>query len=158
MGDRWQNLPSGQIIITPADAQGVYVVDRSIGDWFEHKYDVTKSPVTLEFEKGAVRAIRCENRRLERDLSLYIRSSEHSGRISELVIGANLGLTQGHSGALFEGYRPGASVSVGALPGKDPGWSAATFLPLIGHRTSLFVGSRQIMSDDTFSADLVRPE
>jgi hypothetical protein len=151
---QWQNLPSGQIVIVPEDACGTYVCDRSIGDWFENKYDVSQYPVTLEFEKGVVRALRCENKRLEQDLWLYVRSSENSGRISELVIGANLGLTHGHAGVLFDMYRPGASISIGSTPAGLAGWSSTTFLPIVCHRASLLVGGRRIMTDDVFAEDL----
>lgn len=153
--DRWQNLPSGQIVIYPKSASGVFVVDRNIGDWFEHKYDVVAHPITLEFEGGLVRALRCDDKRLERDLLLFVRSSENSGRISELVIGANLGLTHEHTGALIDGYRPGASIGIGALPTANLGWSAATFLPLVGRDNSLVVGGREIMSGDRFSDDIL---
>jgi hypothetical protein len=152
---RWQNLPSGQILIHPKSANGVFVVDRSIGDWFEHKYDVAAHPVTLEFENGSVRSLRCDDRRFERDLLLFVRSSENSGRISELVIGANLGLDQDHTGALFDGYRPGASLGIGALPAHKLGWSAATFLPMVGKDNSLVVGNRLIMSADRFADDIL---
>jgi leucyl aminopeptidase (aminopeptidase T) len=152
---RWQNLPSGQIIIHPPRAEGVFVADRMIGDWFEHKYDVGEHPVTFEFENGMVRAARCDNRRLERDLRLFIRSSDNSGRISELIIGANLGLTQDHTGALFDGYRPGASLSLGALPASDLGWTSSTFLPLVGRHNTIYIGERRIMLDDAFSDDIL---
>jgi leucyl aminopeptidase (aminopeptidase T) len=155
---RWQNLPSGQIIIAPDDARGTLVVDSSLGDWFTNKYDVNEYPVTLEFENNRVRNLRCKNRKLERELSLYLRSSENSGRISELVIGANLGLTQGHSGSLFHGYRPGASISVGGAntPDLKLDWDAPTFVNLIGQHSTIYVGGRVIMTDDVFSEDLTR--
>lgn len=153
--DRWQNLPSGQIIIYPTDTKGVYVVDRTLGDWFEHKYEIAEHPVTFEFENGQVRSLRCDNRRLERDLWVYIRSSENSGRISELVIGANLGLTQGHTGALYEGYRPGASIAIGSLDPDLLGWQSTTFLPMVSIRNSIVVGDRQIMVDDAFTDDIL---
>ena len=153
--DRWQNLPSGQIIVYPESAEGVFVADRNIGDWFEHKYDAGEHPVTLEFESGSIRTLRCDNARFERDLSLFVRSSENSNRISELVVGANLGLTQGHAGALFDGYRPGASISVGALPAADLGWSSATFLPIVGRRNNLLVDDREILANDTFSDEIL---
>jgi hypothetical protein len=152
---RWQNLPSGQILIYPKSANGIFVADRSIGDWFEHKYDVVAHPVTFEFEGGVVRALHCDDRRFERDLLLFVRSSDNSGRISELVIGANLGLTQNHASALFDGYRPGASLSIGALPTHNLGWNAATFLPIVGKQNSLVVGGREIMSGDRFAADIL---
>lgn len=159
--ERWQNIPSGQVLIYPTDANGTYVVDQSVGDWFEHKYDVTQYPVTMEFERGVVRSLRCENRRLERDLWLVLRSSDNAGRISELVIGANLGLTHGHASALYQGYRPGASISIGGgialTPKAGVDWSAPTFLPLIGKRASLLLGRRSIMVDDTFAADITHP-
>jgi leucyl aminopeptidase (aminopeptidase T) len=153
---RWQNLPSGQILIFATDANGTYVADRSLGDWFEHKYDVSQYPVSFEFEKGHIRSLSCDNRRLERDLGLFIRSSDNSGRISEMVIGANLGLTQGHTGALFDGYRPGASISIGSTPGsKSASWHSATFLPMTSSRNSIFVAGRQIMHEDSFADDLL---
>jgi hypothetical protein len=133
----------------------VFVADRSIGDWFEHKYDIANHPVTFEFEGGFVRALRCDDKRLERDLLLFVRSSDNSGRISELVVGANLGLTQDHVSALFDGYRPGASLSLGALPTHNLGWNAATFLPIVGKANSLVVGGRLIMSGDRFADDIL---
>ncbi|MCP4675373.1 MAG: hypothetical protein GY854_07690 [Deltaproteobacteria bacterium] len=155
--ERWQNLPSGQIIIVPTDANGIFVVDSSIGDWFESKYNIAQYPVTIEFAGARAKQLFCDNPKLKRDLSLYLRSSENSGRVSELVIGANLGLTQDHSGALFQGYRPGASIAVGhsVTPEVDVSWTASTFTPLIGCRTNLLVGNRQIMLDDSFAADLL---
>jgi len=152
---RWQNLPSGQVLINPRSAEGVFVVDRSVGDWFGQKYDASRTPVTMEFEGGVVRALHCDDKRFERDLLLFVRSSENSGRISELVIGANLRLTQDHTGALFDGYRPGASIGVGAPGASKLGWSSATFLPLVGKDNSLVVGDREIMRGDRFADDIL---
>jgi leucyl aminopeptidase (aminopeptidase T) len=153
---QWQNLPSGQVIVLPRSAEGTYVVDRVIGDWFQQKYDVSRHPVTITFEQGRIRNVRCENRKLAHELGLFVRSSENSGRISELVIGANLGLSGKLSGALYEGYRPGSSIAVGSshLKGADLGWTAPTFLPLIGQRATLLAGNRLILQDDSFAADL----
>ncbi len=156
--ERWQNLPSGQLIISPTNASGVFVVDQAIGDWFEHEYDVAENPVTIDFHRGAVRSLSCNNKKLERDLGIFLRSSEHSGRISELVMGANLGLTRGHSSSLFKNYLPGASISVGRLPGSKEeahAWTSSTFLPLMARGTSLTIGDRTIMTDDTFAPDLL---
>lgn len=153
---RWQNLPSGQIIIYPSDAEGIFVADRNIGDWFEHTYDIASSPVTFEFEKGFIRSISCENKRLERDLWLFIRSSDNSGRISELVIGANLGLTHNHPSALYDGYRPGASLSLGAFEHNPKvKWNSATVLPMMGKRNGIRVNDRVLMTDDVFDVELL---
>ncbi len=153
----WQNLPSGQIVIVPQSANGTYIVDSSVGDWFEHKYDVSQYPVSLEFERGHVRQISCSNTTLERELGLYLRSSDNSGRISELTIGANLYLTQHHRSALFDGYRPGASISVGdsGVYTKPKNWSATTFTPMIGQQVSLTLPSGQLMRDDRFVDELL---
>jgi leucyl aminopeptidase (aminopeptidase T) len=153
--DRWQNLPSGQIVVIPTGAEGVFVADRNLGDWFEHTYRVADHPVSFEFEGGRVRQIRCANRKLERDLRLFVSSSENSAKISELVVGANLGLTQDHHGALFDGYRPGASITLGANPAIG-GFVSATSIPVFGARKSLWVGERRIMTDDAFAPELLR--
>jgi aminopeptidase len=152
----WQNLPSGQIVVQPTGADGVFVADRNLGDWFEHTYRVSDHPVRFEFEGCEVRQIHCDNKKLERDLRLFLRSSANSGRISEVVIGANLGLTQGHRSALFEGYRPGASITIGAFPSSAKGWTSATSIPVFGAKKSLFVGERRIMADDVFCDELLR--
>lgn len=152
--DRWQNLPSGQIIVIPTDAEGVFVADRNLGDWFQHTYDVAESPVSFELEGGRVRQITCSNRKLERDLRLFLRSSENSAKISEVVIGANLGLTQDHRSSLFEGYRPGASITIGANPAIG-GFTSATSIPVFGAQKSLWVGDRRIMTDDAFAPELL---
>ncbi len=155
--NRWQNLPSGQLIIYPNDASGIYVIDRNIGDWFEHKFDVTEHPVTLVIEDGKVRTINCDNKRLEREIGLFLRSSDNSGRISELVIGANLGLTQDRPSSLLDSYRPSASLVLGAFDhGHKVNWSSATLLPVFGSHASLFIGARQIMMGDAFSTDLLK--
>jgi hypothetical protein len=152
--NRWQNLPSGQIIVIPTDAEGVFVADRNLGDWFQHTYDVADAPVSFDFEGGRVRQIRCRNKKLERDLRLFLRSSENSAKISELVIGANLGLTQDHRSSLFEGYRPGASITLGANPAIG-GFVSTTSIPVFGAHKSLWIGDRQIMADDAFSPELL---
>ena len=127
---RWQNLPSGQLIIYPNDANGNYVIDRNIGDWFEHKFNVTEYPVTLTIEGGKARTISCDNKRLESELGLFLRSSDNSGRISELVVGANLGLTQDRPNSLLDSYRPSASLVLGAFDHvQKVNWSSATILP-----------------------------
>jgi len=152
--DRWQNLPSGQVIIIPTDAEGVFVADRNLGDWFEHTYRAADSPVSFELEGGRVQQILCRNKKLERDLRLFMRSSENSAKISELVIGANLRLTQDRGGALFDGYRPGASITIGANPAIG-GFTSATSIPVFGAHKSLWVGDRRIMTDDAFAPELL---
>jgi leucyl aminopeptidase (aminopeptidase T) len=152
--DRWQNLPSGQIIVVPTDAEGVFVADRNLGDWFQHTYNVADDPVSFEFGEGRVRQVKCRNKKLERDLRLFLRSSENSAKISELVIGANLGLTQNHRSSLFEGYRPGASITLGANPAIG-GFISTTSIPVFGARKSLWIGDRRIMADDAFAPELL---
>ncbi len=155
---RWQNLPSGQLIVKPTNATGLFVVDQGIGDWFEHEFDVSEHPVAIEFERGIVRSISCENKRLERQLGLFIRSAENSGRISEFVIGANLGLTQNHTCSLFQNYRPGASIAVGRLPGgadETPTWTSPTYLPLMAKAVSIHVAGQEIMTEDNFAPHLL---
>jgi len=151
----WQNLPSGQVVVIPTGAEGVFVADRNIGDWFEHTYRVSEYPVRFELENCRVRQIQCDNKKLERDLRLFMRSSADSGRISELVVGANLRLEREHRSALFAGYKPGASITIGAFPSLTKGWTSATSVPLFGAKKSLFVGDRRIMTDDVFSEDLL---
>ncbi|MBW2737098.1 MAG: hypothetical protein JRH20_32355, partial [Deltaproteobacteria bacterium] len=88
---------------------------------------------------------------------LFIRSSENSGRLSELVIGANLGLTTSdHTSALFDGYRPGASISLGAAEYNPKlNWSSATMLPMMGKQSGILLGDKRIMTNDIFAPDLL---
>ncbi|MCU0665196.1 MAG: hypothetical protein MUC50_23075, partial [Myxococcota bacterium] len=70
----WQNLPSGQVTTEPLATRGVLVVDRSLGDWFQHKYDVAMTPVTVELDGERVRSVGCDDGRLLRDLRLFLGS------------------------------------------------------------------------------------
>lgn len=145
----WQNLPSGQVTVQPVDVQGVFIVDRSLGDWFQHKYDVSTSPVKIELEAGRVRSVACDNPRLERDLRLFLTSSTDSARVSELAVGANRFLGGAHSGSLFEAYREGASLSVGTVVGTTQ-WISSTSIQLIGSDLTLQLDGKPLLIDGRF--------
>jgi hypothetical protein len=145
----WQNLPSGQVTAHPESVRGVLVVDSSLGDWFQHKYDASKTPVTFEFDGDRVRDVACDNARLLRDLRLFLGSSTHSARVSELAVGANLFLRGQHKASLFDAYREGASLSLGTVVGTTA-WASSTAVQLVGKELTLTLDRDPLLVNGRF--------
>jgi hypothetical protein len=154
----WQNLPSGQVFTCPATVDGVYVVDKSIGDWFESKYpDVASYPVTLEFAGGRLRDVRSSNTNLARELFLFVRSNENGDRVGEFGVGTNpwLGFMTGQT--TNDENVPGAHLALGEPPGPEVGatWTSKTRVSVVGTRMSLLADGRPLLEDGVFAADLL---
>src|SRR5213592_1864424 len=63
--EKWGNLPGGEIFTSPANSNGIFVVDGVVGDYLCAKYgDLATAPLTVEVEDSRIRAMRSENRKL----------------------------------------------------------------------------------------------
>jgi len=155
---QWQNLPSGQIMGVPADVEGTFVADASMGDWFGPKYrELEKYPLTLEIEGGRLRDARSPNQKLAREFLLYARSNPNSDRVGELSLGTNLGLRRFTGLALVDENVPGCHLALGnplpELTGAT--WESKTHVSVIGRRASVYLDEAPIMEDGVYAHDLV---
>ncbi len=154
----WQNLPSGQLYTCPATCDGRYVADRSIGDWFEQSYpDLAEHPVTLTLAGDRLSNVSCPNRKLQRELTLFTRSSKNGDRVGELGIGTNPFLEFITGQITNNEDVPGVHIALGdPFPDKTGAdWSSGVRVPLVGAGMSITAGERIIMEEGTFARDLL---
>src|ERR1043166_1095958 len=70
--DKWGNLPGGEILTSPLNTNGVFVVDGVVGDYLCERYgDLHDSPLTIEVENNRIRSLKSANRDLKDDFALY---------------------------------------------------------------------------------------
>jgi hypothetical protein len=155
---KWQNLPSGQVMGVPLDANGTFVADAAIGEWFGPRYrDLSEYPLSLEIENGRCRDAHSPNQRLAREFLLYIRSNTNSDRIGELSLGTNLGLGRFTGNALIDENVPGLHIALGdPLPElTGASWSSKTHVPLIGRSASIYLDHVPLMEDGLYAQELL---
>ena len=154
----WQNLPSGQLYTCPATCDGTYVADRSIGDWFEQSYpDLAEYPVTLTLTGDRLTSVSCPNRKLQRELTLFTRSSKDGDRVGEIGIGTNPFLEFMRAQITNNEDVPGVHIALGDPFGDKTGadWSSGVRVPLVGAEMSITAGERVIMEEGVFARDLL---
>jgi hypothetical protein len=154
---RWQNLPSGQIMHVPDTANGTFVADAAVGEWFGTRYEnVSEFPLSVEIEDGRALDARSANSRLAREFLLYVRSNPNADRIGELSLGTNLGLTRFTGKAVIDENIPGCHIALGDPLGELTGatWSSKTHVPLICREASIYVDDTPIMEDGRYIEDL----
>jgi leucyl aminopeptidase (aminopeptidase T) len=154
----WQNLPSGQLYTCPASVEGVYVADRTVGDWFESRFpDLSEHPVTLEISAGRVRNAACDNKRLAREISMFLRSSENGDRVGEVGFGTNPFLTFMVGQMTNNEDVPGVHLSMGnpIAQKTGAGWTSKVKLPFAGASMSYTAGGTTLMEEGRFAPDLL---
>lgn len=154
-----QNLPAGLLQTAPDGADGVYVVDGAMGDWFGSRYpDLQAHPCHVELAGGRVRDARCDHGALARQLLVYVRSNPNGDRVGELGLGTNLALDRCTGKILLDQCVPGALVTLGRSAGLGAtagAWSSRTHLPLVGRDCDVLLDGEPIVLRGKFVEDLV---
>jgi len=155
---KWQNLPSGQIYTCPGSFDGVYVADKSIGDWFQSKYpELEHYPVTLEFAAGRLRDVRSPNATLARELFLFVRSNENGDRAGEFGIGTNPWAEFLPAQPTLDENVPGVHLALGDPFGAETGasWTSKTRVSVIGTRMSLHVDGKPLLDNGGYVPEIL---
>ena len=88
--DKWGNLPGGEILTSPLNTQGVFVVDGVVGDYLCRRYgNLKETPLTIEVEDNRIRSVSSENKDLRDEFRAYTQTDENSNRVGEFAIGTN---------------------------------------------------------------------
>lgn len=149
----WSNLPAGEVFTAPANVNGIYVVDGTIGDYFSQKYgNLSDNPLFLEIENNRLRSVKCDNRYLQTEFWRYAHMSENSDRVGEFAIGANIGVTSMIYNLLQDEKLPGMHIALGDPYGSQTGadWSAPTHVDAIAKDCDIWVDGKQIMNKGKF--------
>lgn len=152
----WSNLPGGEIFTFPADVNGTFVVDGTVGDYFSGKYGViARTPMTLEIEGGRLRKATCENKNLEKEFWDYCHSMEYSDRIGEFAIGTNLAVFEFTGNLLQDEKMPGIHIAFGDPYGSQTGadWSCMTHVDVITRSCNIMIDDELIMEHGIFVSE-----
>jgi leucyl aminopeptidase (aminopeptidase T) len=142
------NLPGAEVYTAPAEADGTFVVDGVVGDYFAHRYGlIAATPVTLELAGGRVLSVRCANAELQAGLERYLKTDQNADRIGELGIGTNRGLAHLLGNMLHDEKFPSVHVAVGSpyshVTGAD--WESDAHCDFITLAPNIDVDGRRIM-------------
>lgn len=150
----WSNLPAGEVFTAPANVNGIYVVDGTIGDYFCQKYgNLSEYPIYLEIENNRLRSIKCDNRYLQAELWRYVHLSDNSDRVGEWAIGANIGVSKMIYNLLQDEKLPGMHIAFGDPVANQTraNWSAPTHVDAIARNCNIWIDGKQIMRQGRFT-------
>jgi aminopeptidase len=128
---RWENLPSGELFTCPADVQGVFVADASVGGAVGAAVGViARTPVRLEIRGGALKQVQCADRGLATAIDAQLRAERNGDRVGLVVLGTNVGIRDATGEIICDQNLPGLHIGFGATFPEQTGapWDAATQL------------------------------
>ncbi len=112
---RWENLPTGEIVTSPAAARGVFVADASMGGHFGQAAGLLNDkPVRLEIEGGVCKAVRCRDLSLQREVERFIKSELNGERVGAVGFGTNVGITAPIGDVSCDQNMPGMHIGLGS--------------------------------------------
>ena len=151
--EKWGNLPGGEILTSPLNTQGVFVVDGVVGDYLCARYgDLKESPLTIEVENNRIRLVKSENKQLRDAFRAYTQTDENSNRVGEFAIGTNTACTQIIGNILQDEKIPGIHIAFGDPYGEHTGakWFSKTHIDCVGRDFDVWFDGNQIMKAGRF--------
>jgi leucyl aminopeptidase (aminopeptidase T) len=132
---RSEFLPSGKLVTTPADVNGVFVVNASIGGQAGAAAGLLERiPVRVEIEAGVCKSVRCVDRALQRGLEEFLRREHNLDRVGLVILGTNVGILRSVGEAVCDENIPGLHLAFGCPFPDQTGasWSTRTQLTMTG--------------------------
>jgi leucyl aminopeptidase (aminopeptidase T) len=132
---RWENLPSGELFTCPADVNGVFVADASMGSPLGATAGLlARSPVKMEIKSGACRSVQCIDRGLASAVEGFLRTERNAERVGMVVLGTNIGMHEATGEVVSDQNVPGLHLAFGATLADQTGagWDAPTQLSMAG--------------------------
>src|SRR6266567_8532399 len=151
--DKWGNLPGGEILTSPLNTEGVFVVDGVIGDYLCARYgDLKEMPLTIEVENSRIRSVKSENKDLRDDFRAYTQTDENSNRVGEFAIGTNTACTHVIGNILQDEKIPGIHIAFGDPYGEHTGakWFSKTHIDCVGRHFDVWFDGKQVMRAGRF--------
>ncbi len=147
----WGNLPEGEVFTSPAQVNGLLVVDE-LGDYFSEKYGVLAKPVSIRIEDSVAVEISSEDSAVAKELADYLDSSENGRRVGEFAVGTNIALTRLVGNLLQDEKIPGVHVAFGNPYPNETGatWRANVHVDTIPTVCDIAVDGRPLMREGRF--------
>ena len=151
--DKWGNLPGGEILTSPRNTNGVFVVDGVVGDYLCARYgDLKETPLTIEVENNRICSVQSENKDLRDEFRAYTSTDENSNRVGEFAIGTNTACTQIIGNILQDEKMPGIHIAFGDPYGEHTGakWFSKTHIDCVGRNFDIWFDGEQVMRAGIF--------
>jgi leucyl aminopeptidase (aminopeptidase T) len=132
---RWENLPSGELFTCPADVNGFFVADASMGGPLGATAGMlARSPIRMEIKSGACRSVQCIDRRLASAVEGFLRTERNAEKVGMVVLGTNIGMHEATGEVVSDQNVPGLHLGFGATMADQTGagWDAPTQLLMTG--------------------------
>jgi leucyl aminopeptidase (aminopeptidase T) len=127
---KWVNFPAGAIYASPQSAEGVIVVNASLGEFFGTREGLLlHKPVVLTIEGGRVVKVESPlSAELKSDIEQTLSFAPNSDRVGLVAIGVNEGIEVPTGEAVVDQNLPGLHLFIGDPAGRATGvrWSART--------------------------------
>jgi leucyl aminopeptidase (aminopeptidase T) len=127
---KWANFPAGAIYASPSSADGVLVVNASLGEYFGAREGLLRhKPVVLTLEAGRVVKVEAPlSPELETEVRQMLSFAPNSDRVGLVAIGVNEGIDAATGEAVVDQNLPGLHLFIGDPSGRATGvkWSART--------------------------------
>jgi leucyl aminopeptidase (aminopeptidase T) len=151
--EKWGNLPGGEILTTPANVNGLFVVDGVVGDYLCPRFgDLQDTPLYIEIEHSTIQHLHCSNNELLDEFSAYISTDENSNRAGEFAIGTNIAVKEISGQILQDEKIPGVHIAFGNPYGEHTGanWVSTTHIDCVGRNFDIWMDEEHIMANGVF--------
>src|SRR6478735_8717500 len=147
--DKWGNLPGGEIFTSPANSNGIFVVDGVVGDYLCQKYgDIQDTPLRIEVKRNRIHSLACDNQELLEEFAAYTNTDENSNRVGEFAVGTNTACTRVIGNILQDEKIPGIHIAFGHPYAEHTGqtWISKTHIDCVGRNFDIWFDGDQVMA------------
>jgi aminopeptidase len=155
-GEKWANLPGGEVLTSPMEIMGTFVVDGVVGDYLCSRYgDLKNNPLVLRIEHGKLTDAECDRRDLLEDFLKYVATDENSNRVGEFAIGTNIAVDHFIGNILQDEKHPGLHIAFGNPYPRHTraNWRSTTHIDVVSKDWNIWMDDNQIMKDGKFILD-----
>ena len=151
--EKWGQLPGGEVVTTPGEVNGTFVIDGVVGDYLCAKFgDLKAQPLTIQVKGNRLIEAHSANKELKDDFWAYTHKDENSNRVGEFAIGTNIELKDVIGEILQDEKYPGVHIAFGNPYGAHTGaeWYSSTHIDVVGRNFDIWVDGEQIMRKGQF--------
>lgn len=150
---KWNNLPGGEVLTSPARVDGYFVTDGVVGDYLCDIYgDLKETPLSVVIEDSRIRKVECDNKKLLKDFLKYTSTDENSNRVGEFAIGTNYAVKDIIGNILQDEKIPGVHIAFGDSYWEHTNatWKSSTHIDCVGRNFDIWMDGDKIMENGTF--------
>jgi aminopeptidase len=108
------NVPFGALISSPANVNGIYVVDAALGGGMGARVGSLEGrSIRLALEGGRVKHVDCRDMRIKRYVESFVAEGQGHERIGQVNLGANIGILSPLGEIVHDENMPGVHLSLG---------------------------------------------